>query len=58
MNMAFLSSFRVGRETVYPESLPERLRSFPLLADLGDAAIRRLLAEANWFGLPGSGAAC
>jgi NTE family protein len=53
MNMAFLSSFRAGRETIYPEALQVRLRSFPLLADLGDATIRRLLAEANWFGLPG-----
>jgi NTE family protein len=53
MNMAFLSSFRAGRETAYPETLQKRLRSFPLLADLGDATIRRLLAEANWFGLPG-----
>jgi NTE family protein len=53
MNMAFLSSFRTGRETVYPETLRERLLQFPLLADLGDAALRRLLIEANWFGLPG-----
>jgi NTE family protein len=53
MTMAFLSSFRAGRETAYPEALRQRLRSFPLLAELGDAALRRLLAEANWFGLPG-----
>jgi NTE family protein len=53
MNMAFLSSFRAGRETVYPEALRQRLQQFPLLADMGDAAVRRLLAEANWFGLPG-----
>jgi NTE family protein len=53
MNMAFLSSFRVGRETVYPESLRERLSNFPLLAGVGEAALRRLLSEANWFGLPG-----
>jgi NTE family protein len=51
--MAFISSFKVGRETVYPESLRERLRSFPLLADVNDAALRRVLSEANWFGLPG-----
>ena len=51
--MAFISSFRVGRETVYPDSLRERLRNFPLLADVGDAALRRVLSEANWFGLPG-----
>jgi len=53
MNMAFLSSFRTGRDTVYPDELRERLRSFPLLADVGDAALVRLLSEANWFGLPG-----
>jgi NTE family protein len=51
--MAFLSSFRAAREIVYPDSLRERLRNFPLLKDAGDAALRRLLAEANWFGLPG-----
>jgi NTE family protein len=51
--MAFISSFRVGRETVYPDSLRERLRNFPLLADIGDPALRRVLSEANWFGLPG-----
>ncbi len=53
MNMAFLSSFRAGRDTVYPEALRERLRSFPLLNAVGDAALHRLLSEANWFGLPG-----
>src|SRR5262249_49976681 len=30
-----------------------RLRNFPLLQDLGDPGIRRVLSEANWFGLPG-----
>jgi len=53
MNMAFLSSFRAGQETVYPDALRARLRNFPLLQDLGDAALKRVLAEANWFGLPG-----
>lgn len=53
MNMAFLSSFRVGSETVYPESLRVQLRSFPLLADVSDAGLKRLLGEANWFCLPG-----
>jgi NTE family protein len=51
--MALLSSFRVGFETVYPDSLRARLRSFPLLKDLSDPALRRLLAQATWFGLPG-----
>src|ERR1700759_5804009 len=53
MNMAFLSSFRAGTETVYPDSLRARLRNFPLLQDIGDPALRRVLSEANWFGLPG-----
>ncbi|HVU21078.1 MAG TPA: patatin-like phospholipase family protein [Rhizomicrobium sp.] len=53
MNMAFLSSFRAGQETVYPDSLRARLRNFPLLQDIGDPALRRMLSEANWFGLPG-----
>lgn len=53
MNMAFLSSFRVGRETVYPETLRTRLLNFPLLADVGEGALKNLLAESNWFGLPG-----
>ena len=51
--MAFLSSFRSGRETVYPDSLRERLRGFALLKDLSEPALRRLLTQANWFGLPG-----
>src|ERR1700744_2399310 len=53
MSMAFLSSFRAGTETVYPDSLRARLRNFPLLQDIGDPALRRVLTEANWFGLPG-----
>src|SRR3569833_3942967 len=51
--MAILSSFRIGQQTVYPEGLYERLKSFALLQDVGDAALRNLLAEANWFALPG-----
>jgi NTE family protein len=51
--MAFLSSFRAGFETSYPDSLRARLHNFPLLRDIGDSAVRRILGEANWFGLPG-----
>src|SRR5579862_3140598 len=51
--MAFLSSFRIGQQTVYPRDLQERLREFPLLENIGEAAFKNLLAEANWFGLPG-----
>src|SRR5947209_7027947 len=51
--MAFLSSFRSAGETVYPDALRARLRSFPLLQDLSEPALKRLLSQANWFGLPG-----
>src|SRR5258708_26292130 len=51
--MAFLSSFRIGQQTVYPEALYERLKSFALLENVGDAALRNLLSEANWVALPG-----
>jgi NTE family protein len=51
--MAFLSSFLNGQETVYPDSLRRHLSAFPLLAEVGEGAMKRLLAEANWFGLPG-----
>ena len=51
--MAFLSSFRAGAETIYPEELQTRLRSFPLLENVGEGAFRALLSEANWFALPG-----
>ena len=51
--MAFLSSFRAGPETSYPEELRARLRAFPLLENVGEGAFRALLSEANWFALPG-----
>jgi len=51
--MAFLSSFRIGQQTVYPQDLQERLREFPLLENVSEAAFKNLLSEANWFGLPG-----
>ena len=51
--MAFLSSFRSEFDSLYPPSLRSRLAGFPLLAGIGDAAMRRLLAQASWFGLPG-----
>src|SRR5579863_5181817 len=53
MTMPFLSSFRIGQQTVYPEELRERLAGFKLLENVGDGALKNLLAEANWFGLPG-----
>lgn len=51
--MTLLAPFRARNELPYPETLRERLRSFGLLKDVGEAALRRLLAEADWFCLPG-----
>src|SRR5262245_44331091 len=53
VDMALLVPFSSTRETVIPESLRARLRSFALLEDIGESALRRLLAEADWFGIPG-----
>src|ERR1700730_14071100 len=53
IEMALLSPFRSSNESFFPESLKQRLKSFGLLDDIGDVALRRLLAEADWFGLPG-----
>src|SRR3954468_24879873 len=53
MRMEFLSSFRIGQQTAYPEELHERLKTFALLENVGDAALRNLLSEANGFALPG-----
>jgi NTE family protein len=53
MTMPFLSSFRIGQQTLYPEDLRERLQGFAILENVGDGALKTLLAESNWFGLPG-----
>ena len=53
IEMALLSPFRSSSESFFPESLKQRLKNFGLLDDIGDAALRRLLAESDWFGLPG-----
>jgi len=51
--MALFSSWRSEADNPFLTALFDRLRSFPLLAGIGDAAMRRLLSEAAWFGLPG-----
>ncbi len=53
LDMALLAPFRSFGDSLYPESLIQRLKSFRLLDDIGDQALRRLLAESDWFGLPG-----
>ena len=37
----------------YPTELRERLASFPITRDIGDDALNALLANAQWFSLPG-----
>jgi len=51
--MALLFSFQASNESIFPPALRVRLRGFPLLKDVGEPALRRLLSEAEWFGLPG-----
>jgi len=51
--MALLFSFQASNESIFPQSLRARLREFSLLEDVGEPALRRLLSEAEWFGLPG-----
>jgi NTE family protein len=52
-DMALLASARTGIDTIFPDSLRKRLSGFSILAEAGEAAITRVLAEADWFGLPG-----
>ncbi|MDE2182865.1 MAG: patatin-like phospholipase family protein [Alphaproteobacteria bacterium] len=53
MPMAFLSTLLMGSEQSYPPSLREHLGGFALFEGLGDAAVRKLLSDSCWFGLPG-----
>jgi NTE family protein len=53
IDMTLFAPFRSYSDPVFPDSLHQRLKSFSILADVGDQALRRLLAEADWFGLPG-----
>jgi NTE family protein len=51
--MALLFPFQASNESIFPDSLRARLRKFSLLHDVGEPALRRLLSQAEWFGLPG-----
>lgn len=52
MNMAILSTL-LGNESIYPDSLRERLKGFPIFENVGEAALKRVLSESDWFSLPG-----
>src|SRR6185295_1933935 len=52
LDMALLAPFR-NYEAIFPETLVQRLKSFSMLEDIGDQALRRILAESDWFGIPG-----
>jgi len=51
--MVFLAAFRSGADQFFPASLQQRLKSFSILDEVPDQALRRMLGEADWFGLPG-----
>src|SRR5579864_9438888 len=53
MKMALLAAFRSSAEQFFPASLQQRLKSFSILDEVPDQALRRMLGEADWFGLPG-----
>ena len=53
VDMALLAPFSSSRDSIFPASLRARLGSFAILEDVGEAALKRLLGEADWFGLPG-----
>lgn len=40
-------------EPFFPAALQERLKTFRILEEVGNPALRRLLGAADWFGLPG-----
>src|SRR5580704_9107632 len=52
-DMTLRISSRTGIDAIFPESLKKRLAGFSILEEVGDQAMKRLLAEADWFGLPG-----
>ena len=52
-DMALLAQSRTGIDAIFPESLRKRLSTFSILDEVGESAIKRLLSEADWFGLPG-----
>jgi NTE family protein len=51
MPLPFLSAFFSGLDR--DKALYDRLTRFPLLTGLSEGALRRLIADSCWFGLPG-----
>jgi NTE family protein len=51
--MAFFSSWHSEADNPFLAALFERLRGFALLDGIADSALKRLLSESSWFGLPG-----
>ena len=51
--MPLFPAFQTGNEAIIPESVKARLQNFTLLEAVGAPALRRMLAEADWFSLPG-----
>jgi NTE family protein len=51
--MAFWSRGAGGADSHVPEDLKRQLERFPLTQDIGARALKALVAEVNWFSLPG-----
>ena len=52
-DLRVFAPFLSSAEPFFPPVLQERLKTFRILEEVGDPALRRLLAAADWFGLPG-----
>src|SRR5579872_815184 len=52
-DLSFLAPLLSSSDSVFPVSLLERLKTFRILEQVSDQALRRLLAASEWFGLPG-----
>ena len=51
--VSILAPLFSGNSSGFLSALQERLKTFRILEEVGDPALRRLLAAADWFGLPG-----
>ncbi|HEX5278729.1 MAG TPA: patatin-like phospholipase family protein [Micropepsaceae bacterium] len=52
-DLSFFAPLLSSGDSSFPPALLERLKSFRILEQVGDQALRRLLASSEWFGLPG-----
>ena len=52
-DLSLLAPLFSGTEPAFPAALLDRLKTFRILEEVDNPALRRLLSAADWFGLPG-----